>query len=54
MNRREAIPDEWIKDYTGKLLVVAAALPQGPMRDAVLLRIDHAYDLVKACRESLS
>jgi hypothetical protein len=45
-----AIPDAWIKQYVDQLLAVAERLPHGPMRDAVLLRIDHVLDLVKAWR----
>lgn len=45
------IPQEWIKQYVDKLLLTAEKLPEGKMRDAILLRIDHAMDLVKAFRE---
>ena len=48
----DKIPEEWIKDYVDKLLFMAAKLDVGPFRDAILLRADHAMDLVKAWRES--
>jgi hypothetical protein len=43
----------FIRDYVDKLLRMAATLPEGaPMREAAMLRADHALDLVKAWRES--
>lgn len=45
------IPEEWIKRYVGTLLEAAGKLQPGAFRDAVILRADHAMDLVKAWRE---
>jgi len=45
-----AIPEEWIKSYVDKLLHLAGVLAPGTMRDACLLRADHAMDMVKAWR----
>ena len=47
------IPQEWIRDYVDKLVHMANQL-SGSMRDATLLRADHAMDLVEAFRESRS
>lgn len=46
------IPQEWIKKYIDQLLEGAGKLPPGVFQSAVLLRADHAMDLVKAWRES--
>ena len=46
----ESIPQEWIRDYVDKLLLFAEKL-DGKMREATLLRADHAMDLVRAFRE---
>jgi hypothetical protein len=44
-----AIPLDWIKNYTGKLLEYAGQLPEySPMRTAALLRVDNIMDMVKA------
>lgn len=48
-----SIPEEWIKKYADTILAVASELPEGPPRDAVALRAEHAMDLVKAYRESI-
>jgi hypothetical protein len=46
------IPQEWIKIYIDKLIKLAEQLPEGgKMREATLLRVEHAMDLVKAFRE---
>ncbi len=45
-----SIPEVWIKAYIDQLLEIAGKFPEGPMRDAALLRADHAMDLVKAYR----
>ena len=47
------IPEAWIKNYVDQMVVVAAKFPKGRMRDAALLRMEHAMDLVKAHREHL-
>jgi len=52
MKPQEAIPEVWIQKYVDQLLEIAGRLSEGPMRDAVLLRADHAMDLVKAYRET--
>ncbi len=46
------IPQEWLKNYIDTLLKLAGELPPGGLRDATLLRVDHAMDLVKAFKES--
>ena len=46
------IPQEWINKYVDRLLYAAGKLPEGAMRDACLLRAEHAMDLVKAFRET--
>jgi hypothetical protein len=45
------IPEEWIKIYVDQLLAMAEKLPYGALRDACLLRADHAMDMVRAWRE---
>lgn len=47
----EDIPQEWVKNYIDVLLGVAQQLPDGVFKDAVLLRVDHVMDLVKAFRD---
>ena len=47
----EPIDQEWIKRYVDQLLEAAGTLQNGPMRDVLLQRADHALDLVKAWRE---
>lgn len=47
---RAPIDQAWIKHYVDQMLDIATKLT-GPMRDAALLRADHAMDLVKAWRE---
>jgi hypothetical protein len=47
------IPEEWIKNYADEILAIASKLPEGPNRDAVALRAEHAMDLLKAYRESI-
>lgn len=49
-----AIPLDWIKHYVDQFLEVAGRLPEGKMRDAALLRAEHAMDLVQAWKESKS
>lgn len=49
---KEPIPQEWIKNYVDQLLAVGSKLAPGLMRDAALLRAEHAMDLVKAWRDS--
>ncbi len=44
------IPESWIKAYVDQLLEIAGKFPEGPMKDAALLRADHVMDLVKAYR----
>lgn len=44
----EPIPQLWIKDYVDSLLLLAAKLHEGSMRDATMLRAEHAMDLVEA------
>ena len=51
----EPVQQEWIKLYVDKLLEVCGTFPEtSPMREAILLRADHAMDLVKAWRERLN
>lgn len=53
MENRNDIPQEWIKKYVESLLRVAQKFPEASsMRQASMLRADHAMDLVKAFRES--
>lgn len=46
------IPQEWIKNYVDSLMNYAEKIPEGPMRQGVLLRIEHVLDLVKGFRET--
>ena len=46
-----AIPLEWIKHYVDRLLETAEKFQEGPMRDAALLRAEHAMDMVAAWKE---
>lgn len=47
------IPQEWIKQYVDDLLAFAERLTESNLlRNACLLRADHAMDLVKAFRET--
>ena len=49
----QAIPLDWIKGYVDTLLALAAKFDEvSAMRNAVMLRADHAMDLVKAWKES--
>jgi hypothetical protein len=41
----------WVKTYLDQLLEVARKLPDGPMRNAVLLRAEYTMDLVQAWLE---
>ncbi len=45
---RTPIDYDWIADYCDRLLKVAEGLPEGPLRDAMLLRVQHVMDLVMA------
>jgi hypothetical protein len=46
------IPQEWIRDYVDKMLLLAARLPEGsPMRAAAALRAEHIMDMVQAWQE---
>lgn len=46
-----AIDQQWIKEYIDQLLDLAGKLPEGPMKQATLLRVDHVMDLVEAWRK---
>jgi hypothetical protein len=48
MTSLKPIPQEWIKNYVNQLIDVAASLPEGKLRDATILRADHAMDLIEA------
>jgi len=48
----EPIDQGWIKIQVDTLLDVAKKMGPGPMQYAILLRVDHYIDLVKAWRES--
>lgn len=51
MNMQD-IPEQWIKEYVDKILDIASQLPSNSaMCNALLLRAEHAMDLVKAFRE---
>lgn len=53
MGVMDPIPQEWIRDYVDSLLRAAELWPEGSlMREAALLRADHAMDLVKSFREN--
>ena len=45
------IPEEWISKYVTTLLDIAKKLQPGTFRDSVVLRAEHAMDLVEAWRE---
>jgi hypothetical protein len=48
----QSIDPEWIQKYVDTLLAFAVRFPEGSkMRDAALLRADHAMDLLKAWKE---
>ena len=42
------IDPEWVRGYVDQLLTLAERLEPGRLRDAVLLRVEHVLDLVKA------
>lgn len=42
------IPIDWIRNYVNQLLDIAGKLPQGPLRNATVLRADHAMDLLQS------
>ena len=46
------ISEAWIKQYIDQLIEVAVTLPEGPLKESCLLRVDHAMDLVVAWRQS--
>lgn len=50
MSEPTAIPEEWIKKYVDQLLEMAKRLESGPLHAALLLRAEHAMDLVEAYR----
>lgn len=50
-DHRDPIDQDWCKTYVDTLLACAERMPMGAMRDAALLRADHAMDLVRAWRE---
>lgn len=46
------IPEQWIQQYVDQLLDLAKRLDEGSkMRAAVLLRAEHAMDLVQTYRD---
>jgi hypothetical protein len=48
----EPIPQEWIKHLVDQYIAMATKLgPHSPMGAAMMLRAEHAMDLVKAFRE---
>lgn len=50
-----AIPESWVQRYVDQLLAFAKGLPEGSaLRQAALMRADHAMDLVQAYRASQS
>jgi hypothetical protein len=42
------LDQRWIQNYCDQFLKVAERLPAGPMRDAVLRRVECAMDLLEA------
>lgn len=48
MSSLKPIDLEWLKKYIDDLLDNAKKLPAGKFRDAVVLRAEHAIDLVEA------
>ena len=54
MTRHEMIPDAWIKHYVDLLLNASGKLEPGLFRDAILLRAEHAIELVRAYRERVA
>jgi hypothetical protein len=42
---------EWIQAYNNKLLQLAEMMPEGPMRETQLLRVDYILDMVKSWKE---
>jgi len=46
------IPLEWIRKYVDQIIEVAGRMPEGKLRDALLLRADNVMDLVKAWKDS--
>jgi hypothetical protein len=48
-----AIALSWIKEYIDALIAGAARFPEGSkMHDAILIRADHAMDMVKSWKET--
>lgn len=47
-DRRTPIDQMWIQHYCDEFLKIAPKLPEGPMRDAVLRRVECAMDLLEA------
>lgn len=47
-----SIPQAWIKRYVDQVIEMAGKLDDGGMRDATLLRAEHAMDLVRAWQSS--
>jgi hypothetical protein len=45
---RSPVEQRWIQGYCDAFLRVAGNLPEGPMRDAVLRRVECAMDLLEA------
>ena len=50
MTTRDRLPidQEWIQRYCDEFLKIAPMIPEGPMRDAVLRRVECAMDLLEA------
>ena len=42
------IDQRWVQHYCEEFLEVAGQLPEGKLRDAVMLRVDNVMDLVEA------
>lgn len=47
-----AIPEEWIKRYIDQLLAAAKVLPEGGFKTSILLRAEHAMDMIGMWQES--
>ena len=45
---RAPIDQRWIQQYCDEFLKIAPRLPEGPMRDAVLRRVECVMDLLDA------
>ena len=51
MSDQRSIPEYWIQQYVDTLLKLAGDLPNGLLREAMIIRADNIMELVKAYRD---